>query len=170
MHGDRSAKERADGSLRIVELYSQLFNALLSAHTDAWLNVELTIPQIKALLVIAARGSATGSQLARGLGVGLPSVTRFVDRLCEHGLIERSEDPEDRRVSYVVPTAAGRAFVENLHNYRRETLTTFLCRLDDDQLHEVERGVLYLVEAATEMAPASSSGVSPTGRRIKPHE
>jgi DNA-binding MarR family transcriptional regulator len=149
--------QRADRSLRIVDLYGQLFNAFLSAHTDAWLSAELTMPQMKALLLVAARGSATGSQLARGLGVGLPSVTRFVDRLCEHGLIERREDPDDRRVSSIELTATGRTLVENLNDYRRDTLTAFLCRLDDEQLGDVERGVLHLVEVATAPAPPSTA-------------
>ena len=164
---------RGELSDRIIELYSQFFNALLNSHTDAWLNVELTMPQIKALLLVVGRGRVTGSQLARGLGIGLPSVTRFVDRLCEHGLIARSEDPDDRRVTYIVATAAGQALVDNLYAYRREYLNTFLGRLDSDELRDVERGVALLVTAATASAPdaAVNSGGrpsrEPTERRLE---
>lgn len=139
---------RSDLSDRIIDLYSQFFNTFLTTREDAWLNVEVTMPQIKLLLFVASRGGATGSQLARGLGVGLPSVTRLVDRLCEHGLIARREDAEDRRVTYLTPTPEGRRLVESLNNYRREYLGAFLACLDLEQLQDVERGVAHLLAAA----------------------
>src|ERR1700726_262991 len=81
----------------ILDLYGEFCAALITGQRDAWLFVDLTMPQIKALFLVVKWGSATGSRLAQGLGVGLPSVTRLVDRLHERGLIVREEDPRDRR-------------------------------------------------------------------------
>jgi MarR family transcriptional regulator for hemolysin len=45
--------------------------------------------------------------LADELGVEGPSVVRLLDRLVEDGLVERREDPADRRAKTVRLTAAG---------------------------------------------------------------
>jgi len=48
------------------------------------------------------------NQLADELGVEGPSLVRLLDRLVEHGLVERREDPADRRAKRVTLTDEGR--------------------------------------------------------------
>lgn len=47
------------------------------------------------------------NQLADALGVEGPSVVRLLDRLVEDGLVERREDPADRRAKIVQLTPVG---------------------------------------------------------------
>ncbi|MDB5461421.1 MAG: MarR family transcriptional regulator [Caulobacteraceae bacterium] len=47
------------------------------------------------------------NQLADDLGVEGPSLVRLLDRLVEDGLVERREDPADRRAKTVHLTAVG---------------------------------------------------------------
>jgi MarR family transcriptional regulator for hemolysin len=47
--------------------------------------------------------------LAEELGVEGPSLVRLLDRLVEDGLVERREDPADRRAKTVHLTSAGQA-------------------------------------------------------------
>jgi MarR family transcriptional regulator for hemolysin len=47
--------------------------------------------------------------LAEELGVEGPSLVRLLDRLVEDGLVERREDPADRRAKTVHLTAAGQS-------------------------------------------------------------
>jgi len=47
--------------------------------------------------------------LADELGVEGPSLVRLLDKLVQDGLVERSEDPSDRRAKIVHLTPAGRA-------------------------------------------------------------
>ena len=49
------------------------------------------------------------SQLAAGMGVEPPTVTKMLQRMEQAGLIERRPDPEDARFSRVFLTARGRA-------------------------------------------------------------
>ena len=46
---------------------------------------------------IATEGEQTPSQLASALGLSLPAVSKLTGELEDHRLIERSEDPADRR-------------------------------------------------------------------------
>lgn len=134
---------------RILERAGSLFRLLHASQAQDWLTVDLTMPQLKALMCVAhASGGATSGQIAHGLGVGLSTVTGIVDRLSEHGLVARGEDPEDRRVTRVVPTPRGRELVDRLLQYRNERLTAILRRLEPDQLAVVEQALSYLVGAA----------------------
>jgi DNA-binding MarR family transcriptional regulator len=148
---DRS-KPATDLGESVLDLYSDLCTALIAGQRDAWVFVDLTMPQIKALYLTVIWGSATGSELAKGLGVGLPSVTRLVDRLIERGLVAREEDPRDRRVSQTVPTPAGKRVIENLVNYKREYLGAALRNLNSAQLKEVQKGLTHLVAVCQRMA------------------
>jgi len=131
----------------VLDLWGEFCDALFVSRSDAWLFVDLTMPQIKALYLVVSRGPATGASLAKGLGAGLPSVTRLVDRLLERGLVTREEDPHDRRVTHTVPTDAGKRVIENLLSYRREYLGAAIRNLDSGQLREVQCGLTHLLAA-----------------------
>ena len=46
------------------------------------------------------------------------SLVRLLDRLVEHGLLERRPDPKDRRANRLFLTAAGRRLVDDLDSLR----------------------------------------------------
>src|SRR3982750_3932595 len=46
------------------------------------------------------------------------SLVRLLDRLVEHGLLERRHDPKDRRANRLFLTAAGRQLVDDLDTLR----------------------------------------------------
>jgi DNA-binding MarR family transcriptional regulator len=137
---------------RILDCSGSLFQNLNPHRDRAWLTVDLTMPQLKALMCVAHNNSAPSGQIARRLGVGLSTITGIVDRLAEQDLVTRQEDPEDRRITRVRPTARGRALVDELMQYRNEVITSLLSRLDAHKLQVVETAFTYLVEAANDAA------------------
>jgi DNA-binding MarR family transcriptional regulator len=137
---------------RILTCSGSLFHNLNPARNQAWLNVDLTMPQLKALMCAAQQDGATSGQIARGLGIGLSTLTGIVDRLAEQNLVTRREDLEDRRITRVLPTARGRLLVDDLLEYRKEIITALLSRLDADQLRTVDTAFTYLIDAATAVA------------------
>jgi MarR family transcriptional regulator, transcriptional regulator for hemolysin len=64
--------------------------------------------------------------LAEHVGIEGPSLVRLLDQLCETGLMQRSEDPDDRRAKTVTLTDAGRAITaqmeEELMSLRAQVL------------------------------------------------
>src|SRR5205807_7740002 len=125
----------------------------LNAGRDrAWLSVELTMPQLKALMCVATNNGATSGQIAKSLGVGLSTSTRVVDRLAEQQLVTRGEDVDDRRITRVLPTPRGRTLVDELVRYRNELIAAVLSHLNEDQLRVVEAPFNYLIQAGAEMA------------------
>jgi DNA-binding MarR family transcriptional regulator len=137
---------------RILTCSGSLFHNLNPSRNQAWLNVDLTMPQLKALMCAARHEGGTSSQIARSLGIGLSTLTGIVDRLAEQGLVTRHEDLGDRRITRVLPTARGQELVDDLLAYRNEVITLMLAQLDEEQLRVIESAFVYLIEAADKLA------------------
>src|ERR1700692_914403 len=63
------------------------------------------------------------------------SLVRLLDRLVEHGLVERRNDPRDRRANRLFLTASGRRLVDDLDSLRDSIATNVLQEIPD---HAVE--------------------------------
>ena len=77
----------------------------LEAHHD----LPLTWFEVLLRLSRSPRGELTMTELARQIALTSGGVTRLVDRIAEAGHVQRRPCKDDRRVQYVVLTAAGRA-------------------------------------------------------------
>ena len=71
------------------------------------------------------------SELAELLDLQPISLTRLLDRLAENGLIERRDDPNDRRANRLFLTPAARPLLERLTELGEGMMETVLCGLDD---------------------------------------
>ena len=77
------------------------------------------------------------SELAEILDLSPISLTRLLDRLAENGLIERRDDPNDRRANRLYLTPAARPLLEQLSKLGNDMMDTVLDGLDgkaNDQL------------------------------------
>jgi MarR family transcriptional regulator, transcriptional regulator for hemolysin len=59
------------------------------------------------------------------------SLVRLLDRLVEHGLLERRPDPKDRRANRLFLTRAGRQLVDDLDSLRDAIATDVLQQVPD---------------------------------------
>jgi DNA-binding MarR family transcriptional regulator len=107
----------------------------------------LTMQQLKVVMFLSFRGSASGQELARHLGVGLATVTGIVDRVVAQGLAARREDPNDRRIRRVELTEAGRRLTAEILDAGAAGYRRLLERLDTDTLRTMEQ-VMRKIEAA----------------------
>jgi len=70
------------------------------------------------------------SELAEILDLSPISLTRLLDRLAENGLIERRDDPNDRRANRLYLTPAARPLLEQLSKFGNDMMDTVLDGLD----------------------------------------
>ncbi len=136
---------------RILSCSEALIHGFNPSRDNAWLRLDLTMPQLKTLIYVSKQESATSGQIAQTLGVGLSTITGLVDRLEEQNLVIRRDDPRDRRITRVLPTPHGSELVDSLIQYRNEAVTAILDQLDPDQLDLVERAFQYLLDAAARL-------------------
>ena len=140
--------DRAELTKEIIELQRRLNRDMRRYTLDAWMELNLTIPQLKSLFFIANRGSTNFTKLASALGVTPSNVTGIVDRLVEQGLVSRQENPEDRRMLMLRVTDKGEAIIANLRERRASHISEILTHLSLEELNSVFKGLGLLVQAA----------------------
>lgn len=101
----------------------------IAARSVASVADDVTLPQFRALVVLASRGPQPPHALADELGVVPSTVTRMCDRLERKGLVARSSHPTNRRELSVALTEAGRSVVDEVTRSRRLELRRVLSRL-----------------------------------------
>lgn len=107
--------------------------------------------QRKLLSSIAAGEPATLNSVARAIGRGAPAVSRSVDALVRAGLVERTQDPENRRRLALRLTAKGRELLES-RTPGGASLRAKLERLAHSELRAVERAI-EILERGTQAQP-----------------
>jgi DNA-binding MarR family transcriptional regulator len=71
-----------------------------------------------------------------------------VDRLVEQGLLTRTPDPNDRRISWLRLTDKGKILINDLREGRAKEMHKILDKLTEEELSIVARGFDLLARAA----------------------
>jgi DNA-binding MarR family transcriptional regulator len=112
---------------------------------------EVTLPQYRALVVLAARGPQGTAELAAALAVNPSTATRMCDRLVRKSLVRRHRQAGDRRSVRIALTAAGRDLVAEVSRRRRAELVRLLGALPADQHEQVIAAFRAFAAAAGEL-------------------
>jgi len=143
----------------LPEIMRKLFGGRLIV-SKAW---ELTIPQLRALSIVADRPGCTMGELAGGLGIRVNAATGLAERLVQHGLLEREADPADRRLVRLRLTESGRRAREACRRERRRRVDEALQRLSTDEQGQIAAALVLLHSALD--APKPSIRPSKEGKR-----
>jgi DNA-binding MarR family transcriptional regulator len=110
--------------------------------------LDLSLTQLKGLSVLDdhADEALSVKALAERLGLSLAATSRSVDGLVKRKLIERDEDPDDRRVRRVRLTARGRRTVERLVEIRIAALERLVESFDDEQREKLSDALDSILE------------------------
>ena len=98
----------------------------------------LSAPRLSALSVVVFAGPLTLGTLAAAEGVRPPTMTRLVTALEAAGLVSRTIDPADARVTRVAATSRGRALLMRGRARRLELLAAQLESLPDGELRTLD--------------------------------
>lgn len=85
--------------------------------------------QLRVLVSIHTRGPQNLGGVAAELGVHASNATRICDRLVTSGLIERREDPVDRRYVLLELTATGKDLVNTVLEHRRQAIAEVISQM-----------------------------------------
>ena len=89
----------------------------------------LSMTQLHILWLLDHHGEMPMSKLAELLDVSMSNTTGLIDRMEEHGYIERVRSADDRRLVIVRPGEAGRRAIEENAASRRERIRAAIDRL-----------------------------------------
>ncbi|HXB81584.1 MAG TPA: MarR family transcriptional regulator [Bradyrhizobium sp.] len=85
------------------------------------------------------------------------SLVRLLDRLVEHGLVERKHDPRDRRANRLFLTPAGRQLADDLDSLRDSIATDVLQDLPDSAIETSLKTLRDIKERIKTFAEPSGS-------------
>jgi MarR family transcriptional regulator for hemolysin len=113
---------------RLARLWRRESDQALSDHG---LSDATAIP----LLVLSRQGeNVRQGVLADELGIEGPSLVRLIDLLESEGLVERREDPTDRRAKTLHLTASGKAKVDQIDRILRRVRASLLKDIESEKL------------------------------------
>jgi DNA-binding MarR family transcriptional regulator len=97
---------------------------------------ELTAAQLSLLSMIYDGGLRVGD-IAKNLGIKVPSATEQIIKLERSGLVSRQPDVNDSRAVQVVITKAGTAAVESANQRRNAMVAGLLQELSSDEIEQL---------------------------------
>lgn len=147
---------------RVVTTYETLIHRVASAHAPEFLGVGVTMSQAKVLYLVQAEPGLRMSELSARLGTSLSTVSGVVDRLVDQGLVNRTDDPADRRQVVLRITDAGATQLELFRELTAGQFRALLAQVDEADLVVVERALHILAAAALGQAVASLASRFPT--------
>jgi len=108
----------------------------------------LSFSQINILMRLVHSGDTSVSEVGEQLGVSNAAASQAVDRLVGLGLIQRTEDPEDRRSKQLALTEKGRTTINNGIEARSVWIEGVTETLNQDQQDMIISALTLLTEAA----------------------
>lgn len=136
---------------QLVEDLQELMASLGAANAinrpTPWLNVDLSMAQLKALIVLHHLGTGRVGEVARTLALSPNATTAVLDHLETEGYLRRQVDPSDRRAVLVGLTEAGTECVTLLLSANVRAFGEVLDGLSVEDLSALRQGMAALHRA-----------------------
>jgi DNA-binding MarR family transcriptional regulator len=126
---------------------------------------QITVPQLRALVLLNSRGPMNLTTIAEHLGVNPSNASRTCDQLVATERVVRAPDLQDGRSTVLALTGEGARFVAELMAARRRLIDRVISRIPGEDQRALTRG-LEAFMLAVEAAPADESIGLPDGRII----
>ena len=139
-----------DEIIETVLTTSRVFVAI-AARSIAAIGLEVTLPQYRLLIVLAAHGPQSLGSLSESLAVNASTATRMCDRLIRKGLVRRRASSRDRREVRLALTSLGRHLVDDATHLRRIELSRLLDAVPKDEQRALIHALSSLNAAAGEV-------------------
>lgn len=148
---DGASREQVDAIMLAVQ-------ALVGIAAQSVVEVEdrVTLPQLRALVLVASRGPLNLNALAEAMGVHASNASRACDRLVAAGCLRRTESALDRRSLTLELTAEGQAMIDELVEHRREAIARVLESVPDGRRKAVVNAMRAFGTAAGESSTRSA--------------
>jgi DNA-binding MarR family transcriptional regulator len=111
----------------------------------------LSHSQINTLMRLYYGGMCGVSDIGGHLRVTNAAASQMIDRMVMMNLLERSEDPDDRRAKRLTLTAKGKALVEKGIDARRAWMEALTTNLSVEQQAMIAEALTVLTKAAKDL-------------------
>ena len=145
------SEQRPELEARFFKVAEQLNRQIHSGHMDEWEGLDMTIPQIRTLVLLERMGPVRMTDIAIYIGRALSATTTVVDRLVEKDLVARVSDTNDRRLVMCELTNTGQTVLERFWRIGRDRLQMVADLMDDEELAKAVEGMELVSDAGGEI-------------------
>ncbi len=118
----------------------------------------LSMSHIGAIFHIHRIGSCGVTEIGDHLGVTSAAASQLLDRLVQQGLVERSEDPVDRRVKRIELTEKGQHLFEEGVRARQSWLDDLARTLSDQEKEQITTAFSILISKVSQLSHSAFPG------------
>jgi DNA-binding MarR family transcriptional regulator len=154
-----AVKTKSELIEQVLKLAMQFRRLMKDDSPGAWLDLNLTIAQLKSLFYINFERETNVKNLASALKVTSPNVTGILDRLVEHELVSREYNQLNRREQIVKLTTKGEDLIGKLHERMFTRHSSILKRLSVEDLEALVTGLSVLIRALREYTETGENEV-----------
>jgi DNA-binding MarR family transcriptional regulator len=152
MHALISADPAVEVAADLLALWRHVMSTGRAGTYAIFEELDLTLTQVKALNAVAAR-ELTVKELAERLGLSLPGASRAVDALVSRELVDRREDPDDRRQKRLLATDAGRDALRRLDEARLAGIEAFAATLPAARCRRLSAALRPILDGLPQARP-----------------
>jgi DNA-binding MarR family transcriptional regulator len=145
-----------------LQIFVRRFGLLNASCCDECCGQQLSMAQSHILSEVRRVGNPSMQRVADELGLDITTFSRQVKGLERKGLISRQVSPEDRRVSLLGLTEAGREVLERIDRYLEERVEALFAGLTSFERETVVRSLELLNGALA----GGSSGATQPERKV----
>lgn len=124
----------------------------VAAQSIAQAETTMSVGQFRALVIVASRGPMHSAGLAEAMGVHPSNATRTCDRLVAAKLLDRRDNPADRRHLMLTLTKKGHRMVDSVMSRRRALIGQILDKMPTDNRHRLAEVLNRFADAGGEPA------------------
>ena len=111
----------------------------------------LSRSMIGTLIHLSHRDHTGVTGLSEHLGVSSAAASQMLERLVEEGLIQRSEDPDDRRMKQIILTDKGHQVIKEAINARLGWLEELTASFSEEEKEQITSVFELIIEKAKEL-------------------
>jgi len=153
-------RTREELAARLIGLMQRISSHVRLAPPEEWSDIELTMSQWRTLALLH-HGPRRMSEIAAYLGNSLSSATSMIDRLVNKQLVERLQDPADRRVVSCCLTPLGQEQMDRFWRIGRKKIEQVSSILNRAELEAVVHAMEVLLAGMDrQVASASEEGLA----------
>jgi MarR family transcriptional regulator, organic hydroperoxide resistance regulator len=147
----------------ILKLSGNIYRVVKPSVPPEWLTSDLTVAQLRILLVLYTEGPSRMSSIASSLGIAVSTATGIVDNLVKKGLVVRGADPEDRRLVICTLSSLGQETINRLWALGQFQIEKLLQGLSLEQLKKAAEVAEFLLLNVTSKSTNPTEGVGREG-------
>lgn len=114
-------------------------------------SIGFSMAQFFLLMHVYYKNQCGISNLSEHMEITAPAASQLVDKLVQAGMLERAEDPHDRRAKQVTLTSKGRQLIEKSIHERFRWLDSLVQGLSAGERSTVSEALGILTSAAEEL-------------------